>query len=126
MLKNNHIKNRGSFVYMVTTSQGTTYALNIKSKSKFIAFGDLVLDGLQNGSNNTLADEYAGSGGSHLQDLGGIKNGNSNDLNEKNFLNILDFANSGLETYKSDANFENWEKLEYDSNSNTVTPNPCN
>lgn len=125
-LKNDHIKNRGSFIYVVTTSQGTTYALNIKSKSKFIAFGNAYLNGLENGSNDFTNFIYGGK-----DDLfkGGIKNGNSNALNEKHFAKMLHFGggqgDTGLELYKSDDNFENWEEIEYNPNTNTVSPNGC-
>lgn len=125
-LKNDNIRDRGSFVFVVTTSQGTTYALRIKSKSKLLAFGDAALEGLQNEDNNSLPREYSGHKDAFLKNTGGIQNGNTNSLNEKNFLKMLDFANAGLQTFKSDANFENWEELEYDPNTDTVTPNPCN
>jgi len=125
-LKNGNVANKNNFVYAVTTAQGTTYALTIQSKSKFIAFGDAVLEGLQNNSNNTLGYEYEGSNGSHLQDFGGINNGNSNALNETNFLNLLDFANAGVGLYKANYNFDDWQELEYNPNTNSVTSNPCN
>lgn len=130
-LKNDNIQDRNSFVYIVTTSQGTTYALRIKSKSKFIAFGDSYLDGLQNGSNDFLPYIYKGRDKKNFPN--GIKNNNGNLINERNFAKILYFGSSledtskrtGLDLYKSDSNFENWKKVEYNAETDQISYDDC-
>lgn len=122
MLNSNHINNSRSFVYALSTSDGTNYALRIKSKAKFLSFAAVNLEGLQNGDNNTLGYEYSGNGS--ILNSNGIKDTNSNALNERNFAKLLLLVNSGLELYRSTDNFESWEQVESDINGN-ITYTKC-
>jgi len=123
MLKNNHIKKTSTFIFVVTTSDGTNYALSIKSSSKFIAFGDVNLQGLDIEDNNALPALYAGE--QKIDFPNGIKDSNGNGLNERHFAKLLKSANTGIELYRSTDDFESWEKVEIDENNN-ITYDDCN
>jgi len=59
---------------------------------------------------------------------GGVKNGNSLGLNEKNFAKMLFYGGgegTGIELYKSDYNFNNWKKLEYNPNTKNINQSGC-
>lgn len=125
-LTNDNIANIATFVYAVTTSDNTTYAITITDPDAFIAFGDAALEGLQNEDNNTLPFEYEGVNKSFLEEDGGINDGNTNSLNEKNFLKLFNAANAGLSVFKSDSNFENWQQLNFNPTTDNVKPQNCN
>ena len=127
-LKEGNINDVNSFIFAITTSDNTTYAITIEDSDSLIAFGDANLEGLQftNSRNNSLPSEYNGSRNTLLENDGGIKDSNSNNINETNFLKLLSFANAGLKVFKSDDNFENWQQIEYNMNTNSVTVQNCN
>lgn len=127
-LTNGNIGNIATFVYAVTTSDNTTYAITITDPDAFIAFGDIALEGLQfeEPTNDFMIHEYNGANGSFLEQDGGVKGGNTNDLNEKNLIKLLDAANAGIKVFTSNSNFENWQQLNFNSSTNSITPQNCN
>lgn len=127
-LTNDNIGNTARFVYAVTTSDNTTYAITITDPQAFIAFGDLALEGLQfeEPTNDFMIHEYNAALGSFLEEDGGINDDNEPSVNEKNYLKLLTTANSGLKFFKSDTNFENWQQLNFNSSTGSVNPQNCN
>ena len=73
---------------------------------------ELRILGLSGVYNQVLIDEYNGLFGTSTHPAG-IKNGNSNTTNELNFMKLLEHPDIdlGLELFKADTNFENWQKV---------------
>ncbi|KAB1160509.1 hypothetical protein F7018_01140 [Tenacibaculum aiptasiae] len=128
LLKNNNINDHSNFVFAVTTAQNTIYAIHIRNKKDFIRFGDDYLDGLQDGSNDFLPFIYGGIDSVYFHK--GIKNINSNTLNEKHFTKMLFFGggqgDTGLELYKTNTNFNKWSKIKYNPKTKNTSITPCN
>lgn len=125
-LTNDNIGNIATFVYAVTTSDNTTYAITITDPDAFIAFGDAALEGIQNNDNDAISAEYRGVKDSFLEDYGGINDDNSIDVNEANFIRMLSPLNAGLSVFKSDTNFESWQQLNFNPTTDSITPENCN
>lgn len=127
-LTNGNINDNNSFIFAITISDNTTYAITIDDPQAFIAFGDIALEGLQFDptTNNIMIDEYGGDEDAFLGSDGGVKDTNTNDLNETNLLKLLNAASAGLNVFKSNDSFENWQQLDYNPASNNVTRQDCN
>ncbi|MCB0461659.1 MAG: hypothetical protein R2816_01580 [Flavobacteriaceae bacterium] len=130
-LKAGHISYTTTFFSFVVTNHGTNYALNISDPTAFITFGDLVFNGWGDNDDNNdtaiLIDEYEGINNITQTYPNGIKNGNTVAQNELSFMKILSYPgiNVGLDLYKSDNNFENWQKVKL-NNGQIAYDNPCN
>ncbi len=122
MAKAGHLSD--SFVMVVTTSDNTMYAITIEDSASFIAFGDVNLEGLQIDDNNSIPSVYEGEEKELFPN--GITDTSTNGLNEESFAKLLGFANTGLNLFKSDNNFENWQMLSFNSQNNNVENQNCN
>jgi len=122
LLKNNHMENTGTFFSFVVTNHGTTYALGVSNPQAFIAFGDLVFVGWETIDKNDdakyISQEYFGTDSSTQTYPNGINHDNTVEENELNLMKILNYPGIevGLELYKADENFENWQQLKLDNN----------
>ena len=109
---NDKTKDPGSFIFGVTTSQGTNYVLAIENKTKFDAF---YTEWIANLANRSLlnAGFYVGiSGSTTIQH------------NEEIFLQLLADRDSGIALLKSNSNRTEWSKISRGTNS--IITDTCN
>ncbi|HEX8561850.1 MAG TPA: hypothetical protein VF676_02615 [Flavobacterium sp.] len=101
--------------YGVVTKSGTAYILQIGDRDAFLAFGLKYL------STQSKFYDFETRKFSKYN----IKPSNSNIANEEGFMEMLTDLNLGLNVYKANSDFSNYEKLTYNNNSGVV-PAPCN
>jgi hypothetical protein len=102
------------FTLGVVTASGTQYLLKIEDQTKFDKFAKSLV-------NNSTLDVYSHA----YQYIYKISQENTNDANEKSFLQYIQQSNSGLRLFKGNATFTTWESKKVDANNNVVN-NPCN
>ncbi|MEJ7823031.1 MAG: hypothetical protein WKF85_11960 [Chitinophagaceae bacterium] len=102
-----------TFSIGVVTANGTQYLLMIDDFTKFQQYANNIV------TNSTLI-LYSFIFGS----VYGISPTNSNDDNEKLFLQYLQTTNSGLKFFKGNNDFTQWQPKKADDNGNVVN-NPC-
>lgn len=104
------------FFSALVTKSGTRYLLTILDRDKLIAFGNKHLSSDQKIRNlsKLCSSKY------------NIKISNSNDVNEKGFMKMLTQMDIGLNTFKANSSFSDWQKLSYSNNTNTLTSSGCN
>ena len=102
-----------NFSMTLVTADGTQYMLMVDDVTKFSAFAANL-----NASNLDIFSTL-------YNDLYHINPDNTNDQNEKAFLQYLDAVNSGLKLFKGNSDFTDWKPKKVDNNNNVVD-NPCN
>jgi len=120
MLKNNHIQEYDSFLFIMVY-QGKMFQLQITNKNSFIEFGNVLFINQQTGEyelGETLAYEYK-------QDMSNVTFANSQNLNRDNFAKMLKKHNVALELYESNVSNPQWRKVQVNSN-NTIQLVDCN
>ena len=127
MMKNTNITIPDNFTSIVVTPDNEVYALTIDSKENFIAFGD----------KNFSTEEkfytfqhlfYLKNSNDGFSAFNGynINVGNSKEVNEMNFLKMLE-KSSGIKLYKANSDLSEWNNLKVNNINNSVTQtSPCN
>lgn len=99
----------------LVTKAGTRYLISISNRVKFIAFGDEYLLTLK--KQEKLAIQY---------EKYNIDKNSTNSTNELGLMKMLTQLDVGVNVYKGNANFTDWQLLTYSSNTNKVIEIPCN
>ncbi|ALR29302.1 hypothetical protein ATE47_01580 [Chryseobacterium sp. IHB B 17019] len=101
-----------TFTMTLVTADGTQYMLMVDDVTKFSAFATSL--------NNSNLDNFSLIYGGIYH----ISPDNTNDQNEKSFLNYIKATNSGLKLFKGNSDFSSWtpKKVEDDN----VVNDPCN
>jgi hypothetical protein len=128
LVKTNNV-DTNQFVAFLATADGTFYALTIDDVNAFIQFFALPKDPLYNFQiamkrSKAMVDYYDPSFQSTVNPLIN-ENGNSNLVNEKAFLNLLQNNNMGMTLFETDANFNSFTKVKINKTTNNIEPNPC-
>lgn len=113
LYKTNRMTNVSTFTAGVVTSKGTQYILMIDDITKYFDFATNLVN------NNTL-DLFS----EMYENFYKITPNNSNNANEKAFLQFLDQSNSGLKLFKGNGSFNDWKPKKLDNNGNVVNA-PC-
>jgi hypothetical protein len=109
-----NVDNPATFSMALVTKNGTQYLLKIENLTKFRAWASK----LTQGNFEIFKDLY---GGPAL----GIKPTNTNEVNEKRFLQYLKSnQGSGLKLFSGNATFTEWTPKGLDANNNVITV-PC-
>lgn len=113
-----------TFIFGLTTSNGTTYALVLEDEAKFAAFySNYFSSAIGQGIFGSLYGSI--NGGNYPASQTGIRYTNTPLVNEANFVTLLKTTNSGIALLKANYDLTNWIKVSRDSNGNIVVDN-CN
>lgn len=102
-----------TFSHTLATANGTQYMMIIEDQTAFATFAKNLVE------NNTL-DIFE----TLFKNTFHIEPTNTNDVNEKNFLNYLRLAKSGLKLFKGNKSFTDWVPIKFENNE--IVNNPCN
>lgn len=120
------------FVFIVSTADGTNYAVTIKDISKFsklfARFGDANFSQAVGEFRMSLMNKYfadtENSPGNPNPII--VENGSDNIADEKAFLDFVAEGNMGLSMFEITDNFTTFTEVKHDKDSGSIIRQPCN